>query len=120
MPRKPRKLFVPPNELAHRWYLAEWAEHFGKRQADAQRELGWPKSNASDLFNGKQRYTQNLVDDVARWLNIAPYEVLMHPKEALAIRSLRDSARLIVDGLGGRSSDDERGARGTDRAVSVV
>ena len=42
-----RKRSTPPNDLAHRWYLAEWALHFGKSQADAQRALDWNKATAA-------------------------------------------------------------------------
>jgi transcriptional regulator with XRE-family HTH domain len=91
-----RKSSIPPRELGHRWYLAEWAEIRGKRQADAQRELGWPKATASELWNGNQRYTQNLVDQVAAWLDLKPYELLMAPAEAEALRQVRAAAYAIA------------------------
>jgi len=70
----------------------------GRTQADAVRELGWNKSTASHLFNGKQRYTQDFVDEVSTWLNIRPYELLMPPDLAMAIRRMRDTApRLAAD-----------------------
>lgn len=99
----PRKKVVPPGELRHRWYLAEWAEHFGKRQADAQRELGWNKSTASFLWNNKQRYSQNLVEEAADWLGIEPYELLMKPEDAMALRRIRSSARQIAAEEEGRA-----------------
>lgn len=92
----PRKRSSAPKELSHRWYLAEWATHHGKKQADAQRELGWAKSTASELWNGQQRYTQHLVDEVARWFGIQPYEVLLPPEEAIALRNIRQSAEVIA------------------------
>ena len=92
----PRKRSTPPSELGHRWFLADWAAHFFKRQADAQRELGWTKSQASRLWTGKQRYTQDLVDQAARWLGIAAWELLMPPNQALAIRRFRESAMAIA------------------------
>lgn len=58
------------------------------------KQLSWSKSQASDLFNGKQRYTQDLIDEVAAWLQLAPYELLMPPEEAMAIRAMRNSARV--------------------------
>lgn len=91
-----RKKSTRPADLSHRWYLAEWALHLGKIQADAQRELGWNKATASFLWTGKQRYTQDLVDQVARWFSIEPFELLMRPHEALALRNIRNSARVIV------------------------
>ena len=80
----------------HEISRAEWAAEFGKRQTDAQRELGWPKSAASYLWNGKQRYTQDLVDEVAAWLGIQPFELLMPPREARLLRRMRETAAAIV------------------------
>ncbi len=90
-----RKKSTPPKQLSHHWFLAEWAERKGVRQRDAIQHLGWSKAQASDLFTGKQRYTQDLVEDVAKWLHLAPYELLMHPDDAMAIRDMmRTAARL--------------------------
>jgi transcriptional regulator with XRE-family HTH domain len=87
-----RRKSKPPKSLSHHWYLSEWAQRLGVRQKDAVDKLGWSKAQASDLFTGKQRYTQDLVDEVAHWLQLAPYELLMHPADALAIRSMQASA----------------------------
>lgn len=89
-----RRVSKPPRQLSHHWYLAEWAERLNVRQKDAVKQLSWSKSQASDLFNGKQRYTQDLIDEVAAWLQLAPYELLMPPEEAMAIRAMRNSARV--------------------------
>ncbi len=98
MSAKPTKrASTPPGQLGHRWYLREWATLIGKIQADAQRDLGWPRAKTSDLWNGKQRYTQETIDQVADWLNLEPFELLMPPEEALAIRQLRSAAKAIVD-----------------------
>ena len=102
-----RKKATPPEELNHQWFLSEWATHFKLKQADAQRALGWAKANASYLWNGKQLYNQENIDQVSTWLGIRPYELLMPPKEALAIRALRESAKTIVASIG----DKPDGAR---------
>lgn len=96
-----RRKSKPPSRLSHHWYLVEWAERLGVRQKDAIDKLGWSKAQASDIFNGKQRYTADLVDEVADWLQILPFELLMHPEDALAIRSMRESAAR----LSGANSD---------------
>lgn len=95
----PRKRSTPPSELGHSWYLAEWADHFGRKQADAQRDLGWSRSTTSDLWNGKQRYTQDYVDIAAQWLGIEPFEILLAPRDAIALRSLRRYAQEIAQGF---------------------
>jgi len=91
-PNMPRRKSTPPKQLAHQWYLAEWAARLDVRQRDAVEKLGWSKAQASDLFTGKQRYTQDLVDEVSAWLQLAPYELLMPPEQAMAIRAMRGAA----------------------------
>lgn len=92
-----RKKSKPPRSLSHHWYLAEWAQRLGVRQKDAIEKLGWSKAQASDLFTGKQRYTQDLIDEVSAWLQLEPFELLMAPEDALALRDMRASvARLIT------------------------
>lgn len=96
-----RKRVAPPAQLSHSWYLREWAKVLGKRQADAIRELGWSKSQASYLWTGRQPYTQARVDEVAIWFQIRPHELLMHPADAMAVRQVRESAARIatIDGV---------------------
>ena len=89
---------TPPSELRHRWYFPEWATLKGKIQADVDRELGWPRAKTNALWNGKQRYTQESVDQVATWLDVEPYELLMPPAEALQLRQIREYARMIAGG----------------------
>jgi len=85
------------SDFKHTWYLQEWMELAGKRQADLIREIGWSRAKASDVWNGQQ-YTQQMIDDVAPWLHARPYELLMHPEEAMALRRLReDAARIVSD-----------------------
>ena len=71
------------------WYLKEWMHHFGKRQADLIRELGWSRNKASLVWNG-QDYRRDIVNELSAWLSLAPYELLMRPGDALALRGLRD------------------------------
>ncbi len=108
MSDKPTKrASTPIEQLGHRWYLAEHAELQGKTQADAERALGWPRGKVSALWNCKQRYNQEAVDEVAAWLKLEPYELLMSPDEAHAIKQLRTAARAIANSqhqLGGTST----------------
>lgn len=78
------------------WHLKEWLGHFKKRQAALVNELGWDKAKANFVFHGKQPYRRELVNQVAEWLKIEPYELLMAPQEALALRALREHARIIA------------------------
>lgn len=78
------------------WYLQEWFAHFEKRQAALVNELGWDKSRANHIWHGRQPYRRETVNEVAMFLGIKPYELLMPPDEAIALRSLRDAARAIA------------------------
>lgn len=92
------------------WYLQEWLEHFGKRQASLVNELGWDKSRANFVYHGKQPYRRDVVNEVAEWLGIEPFELLMPPEEALAIRSFRAAARTIAASAGSPTAPDRKAA----------
>jgi transcriptional regulator with XRE-family HTH domain len=79
----------------HGWHVVAWLEYRGVRQADLQREMGWPKAKASDIVSGKQRYNQDILNELASVLDASPSELLLRPAEAMAIRRLRSMASEI-------------------------
>ena len=83
-----------PNEPD--WYLREWCEQLGRRQADLVKAFGWTKNSAHKIWHSKQPYGRKVVNEIAIWLGIQPYELLMPPREALALRRLRATAAAIV------------------------
>ena len=89
----PKRGFKTQSDFKHTWYAREWLEHFGKTQADLVREFGWNRSKASDVWNS-QPYRQELVDDLAPFLGIEPYEMLLPPAQALALRHLKEALEL--------------------------
>jgi transcriptional regulator with XRE-family HTH domain len=68
------------------------------RQSDITRATGYKKATMSELASGKQRYNRDILNEVADALHIRPYELLMHPDEAMAIRRVRESAVRIAAG----------------------
>ena len=82
-------------DFQHTWFLREWAELADFTQADAQRQLGWSKAKASDVWNGQQ-YNQSIIDELAPVLKARPFELLLHPEEAHMYRRLRDGAPRLV------------------------
>lgn len=78
------------------WRLREWLAWFGKRQASLVNELGWTKNRAHIVWHSDQPYRRQEVNLIARWLGIKPFELLMTPREAMALRALRQSAQTIV------------------------
>lgn len=59
------------------------------------RELGFSRATASAIYNGQQ-YTQSLIDKLAPWLNARPYELLLPPERAFALRRMEQSAKEIA------------------------
>lgn len=84
-------------DFKHTWYLWEWMKSFDppKTQADMQRDMGWSKAKANDVYAGQQ-YTQRIVDDVCAWLQVRPYELFMPPEDAMRVRRFKDVAAEIV------------------------
>lgn len=78
------------------WHLRDWLTSMGKRQSALVNELGWTKNRAYLVWHGRQPYSREDVNTVAAWLKIKPYELLMPPAEALALRRLRESALVIA------------------------
>lgn len=86
-----------PNQI--NWYLREWMDHLGVKQAAIVRLTGWSKATASQLYNNVQDYSPKVVNEAATALNVAPYELLMKPETAMALRRLRqDALRVVEDG----------------------
>lgn len=80
----------------HDWYLGQWLYTLSTSQAELERRTGWDKRKASHLVNGKQPYKRETVNEAADALNIEPFELLMHPDDAFALRRLRESAIQIA------------------------
>lgn len=73
------------------WYLREWFETAGLKQFDLVTKLDYQRGTAHKLWHGLQPYRRDNVEQVAALLNIKPYELLMAPEEAMAIRRLRSA-----------------------------
>lgn len=71
---------------------------FDKKQASLNNDLGWSKARMNAIWHGKQRFNRDLLFEVADWLGIEAYELLMHPKAALQLRQLREAAVAIAAG----------------------
>lgn len=79
-----------------KWFLREWMDMLGVKQAEMIRRTGWSKASASQLYNGVQDYSPNIVEAAALALHVAEYELLLPPERAMALRRLRESAIAIV------------------------
>lgn len=73
------------------WFIQEWAASKRLTQADFRKALDLEKNAAFRLWHGVQPYRRDYVNLAARWLSIAPYELLMRPEEANAIRKMKEA-----------------------------
>lgn len=95
------------------WYLREWVAATKVTQADLVGKTGYTKTAISLLMNDRQDYNPAYVRDLADALNIAPYELFMHPDDAMALRRLRKDAISVVENS--RPIERAEGSRtGTD------
>lgn len=71
------------------WFLKEWMAYLKIRQVDFVHKLDWSKGKANEIAHGKTKYNRELVNELANMMNLYPYELLMHPDDAMALRRLR-------------------------------
>jgi hypothetical protein len=100
---------VSYNLIVLDWYLKEWLGATATSQADLVRLTDYPKAKVSDLVNGKQRYNRDILNDVARALNIQPFELLMHPDDAMAQRQMQQAVERFVRIPHGGTAGDHPG-----------
>lgn len=99
------------------WYFREWLAASGKRQKDVVKDLDWNKAKASLLASGKQSYSREDVNEIAAYLNVRPFELLMHPDDAHAMRRLKaEMIRLVHEN---RELEDELNAPSESDAKKV-
>jgi hypothetical protein len=96
-----------PRRIRHDWYLREWLATAGISQADLDRLTEWGKRKTSELVSGKQRYNREVVNEAAAVLHVAPYELLMHPDDAMAMRQMRGAAEKYVTIAHSVEDDDD-------------
>ncbi len=102
---------APPR---HDWYLKQWLRTLRKKQSDIVRDLDWNKAKVSLTANGKQAYDRDDVNAIADYLNLRPYELLMHPDDAMALRRLRaEMVRLAHE-------NESRDEAGEEQRVSLA
>lgn len=105
---------LPPRAATPDWYLPEWMATLKVKQAALAKECGWNNSTMHGIYHGRTEYYREIVNLIAGKLNIQPYELLMHPDEAMALRRLRETALTIAaDNTGGKPPSPLRVVGGT-------
>jgi hypothetical protein len=108
---------VSYNLIVLDWYLSDWLATLNVSQADLCRSTDYPKAKVSDLVTGKQRYNRDILNDIANALNLYPYELLMHPSDAMSQRRIRAAAQEIVSVPFGGTAGDWPGEKDATRKV---
>lgn len=78
------------------WFLRQWLDSLHITQAEFERLTGWDKRKVSFLVTGKQPYKRDELNEAARALHLDPFELLLHPEDAFALRRMRESAIRIA------------------------
>lgn len=99
------------NPTAHDWYLQEWFAATGMKQFDLVTRLDYPRGTAHKLWHGIQPYRRDNVIEISDMLNIQPFELLMPPEEAMALRRLRSAIAEVAKTEPSPAEVTEPGAR---------
>jgi transcriptional regulator with XRE-family HTH domain len=90
---------IPKNGI--NWFLPEWMAACGLSGRGSQAKMmeltGWSRATMSQLYNGKQDYSPEILNEAAKALNVEPYELLMQPDKAMLLRQALANARQIVE-----------------------
>ncbi len=81
----------------HDWYLKQWLRTLGKTQQWVADQLELQKSKISRKASGTTPYDRDDVNAISALLHLQPYELLMHPEDAMEIRSMRKSIQLAAE-----------------------
>lgn len=84
-------------EPRHDWYLKEWLRTLGRSQQWLADQLDLQKSKISRKATGVTPYERDDINEIAAVLHLEPYELLMHPEDAMEIRQLRKSIQLAAE-----------------------
>lgn len=57
---------------------------------------GWSRATMSQLYNGKQDYSPDILRQTAEALHVEPYELLMTPDRAMKLREAVADAKRFV------------------------
>jgi transcriptional regulator with XRE-family HTH domain len=83
---------MPSTDIGPDWFLVEWMQSKRMTQAELARRTGWSKATANDIYHGVTSYYRQILNEAAAALNIQPWELLMSPADANALRAMREDA----------------------------
>lgn len=78
------------------WFLKEWMRSKRMTNKILQENAGWTYRITSQLVNRKTRWNRDHLILAAKILQIRPYELMMHPDDANAIKRFRAEALTVA------------------------
>jgi transcriptional regulator with XRE-family HTH domain len=87
---------VRMGEIRFNWYLRDWLKTLNISQQALADSLDWQKSKVSRLASGTSDWSRGHLDEISSVLHLEPFELLLHPEDAMAMRRLRDTAVRIA------------------------
>ena len=66
-------------------------------QAALGKATGWSKATVNDIYHGKTSYYRDILNEAAKALQVEPYELLMPPELANALRQQESASLTIVE-----------------------
>lgn len=87
------------------WYLPEWMRTLNVSQAKLAKECDWTPSTMHGIYHGRTSYYREIVNLIAAKLNVEPFELLMPPERAMALRRFQDAALTIAHDADSRAEE---------------
>lgn len=100
------------------WFLPEWMATLHVSQAKLAKACDWTPSTMHGIYHGRTSYYREIVNLIAVKLNIEPFELLMPPERAMAIRRMQEAAVTIAHDAE-KAVDEAPPAGRTIRVVSA-
>lgn len=104
MPKKKTSPSAPPG---NDWFLADWMRALKISQAGLSERTGWSKASMNDIYHGRTSYYRRILNEAADALHLQPYELLMHPRDAMEMRRITRSVRVITNSKALTAAADE-------------
>jgi len=86
----------PVSVIGPDWFLVEWMRSTKTSQAALSRLTGWSKATCNDIVHRRTSYYRQILNEAASALHVQPFELLMPPEDAMALRRMRDDALRIA------------------------
>lgn len=93
--------------------MKEWFATLGLKQRDLITKLDYQPAAAHRLWHSLQPYRRDHVDEISALLNIQPYELLMPPEEAMALRRLKSAIAEVAKAEPVAADADQAARTGT-------